>query len=54
MTLEDASRAIVNGMIRRERQLYIPGKLKWLVGANALCPTLAEWVIKGKVSREDQ
>ena len=54
MTLEDASRAIVNGMIRRERQLYIPGKLKWLGGANALCPTLAEWVIKSKVSREDQ
>ncbi len=54
VTLEDASRAIVDGMIRRERQLYIPGKLKWLVGANALCPTLAEWVIKSKVSREDQ
>lgn len=54
VTLEDASRAIMDGMIRRERQLYIPGKLKLLVGANALCPTLAEWVIKGKVSREDQ
>ena len=54
VTLEDASRAIMDGMIRRERQLYIPGKLKLLVGANALCPTLAEWVIQGKVSREDQ
>ena len=54
VTLEEASQAIMDGMIRRERQLYIPGKLKLLVGAGVLYPTLAEWVIKSKVSREDQ
>lgn len=54
VTLEEASRAIVAGMLKRERQLYIPKKLKLLVGANALWPRLAERVVKGKVGREDE
>jgi hypothetical protein len=54
VTLEEASRAMVEGMLKRERQLYIPGKLRLLVGANALWPKLAERVVKGKVGREDE
>ncbi len=54
VTLEEASRAIMLGMIKRERQLYIPKKLKYLVAANALWPKLAERVVKGKVGREDK
>ncbi len=54
VTLEEASRAIVAGMLKRERQLYIQKKLKLRVGANALWPRLAERVVKGKVGREDE
>ena len=53
-TLEEASRTIMAGMLARQRQLYIPKKLKLLVGANALWPQLAERVVKGTVGREDE
>jgi short-subunit dehydrogenase len=54
VTLEEASTAIMRGMLKRERQLYVPKKLKYLAVANALWPGLAERVVKGKVGRENK
>lgn len=54
VTMEEASRAIMRGMLERQRQLYIPKKLRLLVGVNALWPQLAERVVKEKVGREDK
>ena len=54
VTLEETAQAIIEGLLARKRELYIPNKLKLLVGAKALWPQLADSVIKGKVHREDQ
>ncbi|MEE3258355.1 MAG: SDR family NAD(P)-dependent oxidoreductase, partial [Candidatus Latescibacterota bacterium] len=54
VTLEETAQAVTEGMLARQRELYIPKKLKLLVGAKALLPQLTDSVIKGKVHREDK
>ena len=53
VSLEAAARAIVRGMLKRRRQLYVPRRLRLLAMVHALWPALAEWVVKGKVAREE-
>ena len=53
VSLEKAAQAIVRGMQKRRRQLYVPRRLRLLAMAHALWPVLAEWVVKGKVAREE-
>ena len=53
VSLEKAARAIVRGMLKRRRQLYVPRRLRLLAVVHALWPSLAEWVVKGKVAREE-
>ena len=51
---EAAAQAIVRGMLKRRRQLYVPRRLRLLAMVHALWPVLAEWVVKGKVAREEE
>lgn len=53
VSLEQAARAIVRGMQKRRRQLYVPKRLRLLAVAQVLWPSLAGWVVKGKVAGED-
>ena len=53
VSLEKAARAIVRGMLKRRQQLYVPRRLRLLALVHALWPALAEWVVKGKVAREE-
>ena len=51
--LEEAAQAIVRGMQKRRQRLYVPRSLRLLAVVHALWPPLAEWVVKGKVAREE-
>ncbi len=51
--LDQAAQAIVRGMQRRQQRLYVPRRLRLLAVVHALWPVLAEWVVKGKVAREE-
>jgi len=51
--LEEAAQAIVRGMQKRQQRLYVPKRLRLLALVHALWPALAEWVVKGKVAREE-
>ena len=53
MSLEEAAQAIVRGMQKRQQRLYVPRRLRLLAAVHALWPSLAEWVVKGKVAREE-
>ena len=53
VSLEKAAQAIVRGMQKRRRQLYVPRRLRLLAMVHALWPALAERVVKGKVAREE-
>ena len=53
MSLEKAAQAIVRGMLKQRQKLYVPRRLRLLAMAHALWPALAEWVVKGKVAREE-
>ena len=50
--LEECSKKIIKGMMKRKRELIIPGKLKVLTWFNLFFPKLAEKIVVGKV--EDQ
>ena len=51
--LEAAAQAIVRGMQKRRQRLYVPRRLRLLAVTHALWPPLAEWIVKGKVAREE-
>ena len=53
VSLAAAAQAIVRGMQQRRQRLYVPRRLRLLAMVHALWPTLAEWVVKGKVAREE-
>ena len=53
VSLEAAAAAIVRGMQQRQPRLYVPRRLRLLAVVHALWPSLAEWVVKGKVAREE-
>ena len=53
VSLEQACRAILRGVARRERELVIPWKLKALTALNALRPRSAEVIVRRAVSSQD-
>ena len=53
VSLEQACRAILRGVARRERELVIPWKLKALTALNALRPRSAEAIVRRAVSSQD-
>ncbi len=53
VSLAAAAQAIVRGMQQRRQRLYVPRRLRLLAMVHALWPALAEWVVKGKVAREE-
>ncbi|MEC7227566.1 MAG: hypothetical protein VXW00_11905, partial [Candidatus Latescibacterota bacterium] len=53
ITIEEASRQIVQGMLDRPRQLVMPWKLKLLTAVYALRPQWAEAVIRRAMNKQD-
>lgn len=53
VSLEKAAQAIVRGMQKRQQRLYVPRRLRLLAVTHALWPPLAEWVVEGKMAREE-
>jgi short-subunit dehydrogenase len=53
ITLEECSRKIIKGMIKRKRELIIPGKLKVLTWLNLFFPSVAEKIVTGKVEEQE-
>ncbi len=51
--VQECARRIVAATARRERQLTIPGKLRFLPLLKALAPRLTESIVRRKMRRED-
>jgi short-subunit dehydrogenase len=51
--LEECSRKIIKGMLKRKRELIIPGKLKLLTWLNLFFPSSAEKIVMGKVEKRE-
>jgi short-subunit dehydrogenase len=54
ITLEDCSVAILKAMKKRKRELVIPWKLRALPWLNLINPKIVAWLVKGKVTEQDQ
>ena len=52
VSVEDACRAVLKAMGKRQRELVIPPKLKALLGLRFLSPKAAESVIQGAVGKQ--
>ena len=53
ITVEAASKAILDAVDKRKRELVIPWKLRLLAALNHLKPRLAESIIKAAMSKQD-
>jgi short-subunit dehydrogenase len=52
ITLEECSKKIIKGMMKRKRELIIPAKLKVLTWLNLFSPNLAEKIVIEKVEEQ--
>ena len=53
ISLQECSKKILDGMIKRKRELVIPPKLKLLLLIELLFPKLAEKIILSKVNEQE-
>lgn len=53
ISLEECSKKIIKGMIKRKRELIIPRKLNVLTWLNLFFPKLAEKIVMGKVGEQE-
>lgn len=53
ISLEDCSKKIIKGMLKRKRELVIPGKLKILEWLQLIRPALVEKIVSGKVKEQE-
>jgi short-subunit dehydrogenase len=53
ISLEECSRKIIEGMIKRKRELVIPPKLKLLEWLNLIKPSLVENIVSGNVKEQE-
>ena len=52
--LEECSRIIVKGMIKRKRELVIPPKLKLLLWLKLIYPKIVDKIVSGKVKEQEK
>ena len=54
VTLDDASDAIIKAMKKRQRELIIPFKLRFLPWLHLINPRIVEYLVKRGVDKEDE